>query len=137
MNLNLITLNTRGRVDFDEEVDMSTCKDDKILSFERVHVKGAILDNGTDEYEIDLEIKGRINLKSSINETPVPLELDIKYSDFINNLVEKYKNSSNSLDILPIIWENILLEIPIRAVNETDTFETTHGEGWEILEDDE
>ncbi len=137
MNLNLITLNTRGRLDFDDDVDMSTCSNDNIISFEKVHAKGSILDNGTDEYEINLEINGLINLKSSVNGSPVPLKLDIKYSDFINNLVEKYKNGSNSLDILPIIWENILLEIPIRAVNESDTFAKTKGEGWEILEDDE
>lgn len=137
MNLNLITLNTQGRLDFDDDVDMSSCHDERVISFEKVHAKGSIMDNGTDEYEINLEIQGLINVKSSINGSAVPLKLDIKYSDFINNLVEKYKNSSNSLDILPIIWENILLEIPIRTVNESDTFTKIKGEGWEILEDDE
>ncbi len=137
MNLNLITLNTQGRVDFDDEVDLCSCHDERVLSFESVHAKGSILDNGTDEYEINLQITGKMNLKSSINGEPVPRQLDIKYSDFINNLVENYKNSSNSLDILPIIWENILLEIPIRAVNESDTFAKTSGEGWEVLESDE
>jgi len=34
---------------------------------------------------------------------------------------------------LPIIWENILLEIPIRATNADDEFERVAGEGWEIL----
>lgn len=137
MNLNLITLNTKGRVDIDGTPDLSSCHDDRIISFEDVHVTGYILDNGTDEYEINLAIKGLMNLKSSINGSPVPHKLDIKYEDFIDNLPENYKNSSNSLDILPIIWENILLEIPIRAVNEDDTYTSSKGDGWEVLESDE
>ncbi len=133
MNLNLIELNTKGRVDFDEDVILDNFKDDRIISINNVHIKGYILDNGTNDYEINCNITGSITLKSAINNSPVPYELDIGYNDFIPNLGEKYKKSSNSLDILPIIWENILLEIPIRATNETDTFEATSGEGWEIL----
>jgi len=127
-------LNTKGRVDFDSTVTFDNFENTSIYSIEQVQVKGFILDNGTDDYEINLHITGTINLKSAINGSPVPYNLDIHYEDFINNLVEKYKNSSNSLDILPIIWENILLEIPMRAVNESDSFSEMKGEGWEILE---
>lgn len=134
MNLNLITLNTKGRLDFDIAPDMTDFKDDRILSLDEVHVKGTIIDNGTEEYELSLNITGHITLKSAINSGPVPYELDIKYDEFIEKFVEIYKNGSNSLDILPIIWENILLEIPIRATNEDDSFEVTAGDGWEILE---
>ncbi len=132
MNLNLIPLNTKGRLDFDEFVEIKE-KDDRIISIDEVHVEGTILDNGTDEYELNMTITGHITLKSSINGSPVPFDLNIKYDEFIENLVEKYKNSSNSLDILSIIWENILLEIPIRAVNKDDKFEVKSGNGWEIL----
>lgn len=134
MNLNLITLNTQGKLEFDINPDMSAYKDDRIISLDRIHVSGVIIDNGTEEYEVKFKIDGSITLKSSINNSPVPFNLDINYDDFITNLVENYKNGSNSLDILPIIWENILLEIPIRAVNEDDKYEKSAGEGWEILD---
>lgn len=134
MNLNLITLNTKGRLDFDETLDMSEYKTDEIISMDEVHVKGSIIDNGTDDYEVSIQITGHITLKSAVNGSPVPYNLDIKYDDFVTNLVEIYKKSSNSLDILPIIWENILLEIPIRATNENDQFVATAGDGWEVLE---
>ncbi len=137
MNLNLITLNTKGRLDFDIFPNMSEYKDERILGMENIHVVGTIIDNGTDDFEVSMNIKGRIILKSAINNEPVPYELDINYDDFIENFVEIYKNSSNSLDILPIIWENILLEIPIRATNDSDKFEKTSGKGWEILDSDE
>lgn len=137
MNLNLITLNTKGRVDFDGMPDLSSCKDDRIISVENIRAKGFIIDNGTEDYEVNIEITGLLYLKSAINESPVPYKIDVNYADFVNNLVENYKNSSNSLDILPIIWENILLEIPIRVVNDDDEFESVTGEGWEILDNDE
>ena len=132
MNISLIPLNTKGRVDIDINPDMSEYKNNLVNRLEGIHVIGYILDNGTDDYEIKLNITGKAIVKSAINLEDVVIDLDIKYEDFIKNLVEIYKKSANSLDILPIIWENILLEIPIRAVNSGDEYEKLSGDGWEI-----
>lgn len=134
MNINLITLNTKGRIDIDGVPDFRGYQNNDIKDFKNMRVTGYIKDNGTEEYEVNIEITGTLILKSSINGSDVPYDIDIKYDEFENNFVEKYKNSTNSLDILPIIWENILLEIPIRIANEKDAFSKTCGEGWEILE---
>ncbi len=132
MNLSLIPLYTKGRLDFEEDVDIDL-KDERILSIDKVHIAGTIIDNGSENYELKMTITGQLTLKSSINGSPVAFPLSIEYDEFIENLVEKYKNSANTLDILPIIWENILLEIPIRATNESDTYEVKSGNGWEVL----
>lgn len=133
MDLNLITLNTQGRLDFDFVPDMKDYKSPDILGLENLRVMGSIIDNGTDEYEITLHITGTGIYRSAINLGEVKQKIDIEYSDFIKNLPDIYKKSANTLDILPIIWENILLEIPIRAVNSSDTFAKTQGDGWEII----
>lgn len=133
MNISLIPLNTKGRIDFDFNADLSSYKSDDIESTKDIKVSGYILDNGTDDYEINLTITGKIMLKSAINLSLVTHEINIKYNDFIKNLVEKYKNGANSLDILPIVWENIVLEIPIRAENADDKLELTSGNGWEVI----
>lgn len=133
MDLNLITLNTQGRLDFDFVPDMKDYKSPDILGLENLRVMGSIIDNGTDEYEITLHITGTGIYRSAINLGEVKQKIDIDYSDFIKNLPDIYKKSANTLDILPIIWENILLEIPIRAVNSSDTFAKTQGDGWEII----
>lgn len=133
MDLSLITLNTKGRLDFDITPDMSEYHNDDIKRLESIRVQGCIIDNGTDEYEISLHITGVGIYKSAINLEDVRMKIDIEYSDFIKNLPDIYKKSANTLDILPIIWENILLEIPIRAVNSSDTFAKTQGDGWEII----
>lgn len=133
MNINLAILNTKKRVDFSGSPDLSKYYNEEIKDIKDLSVEGTIVDNDTNEYEINLHIKGTLILASSINGSDVPENIDVEYSDFIENLVENYKNGSNSLDILPIIWENILLEVPIRAVNENDSFEVDHGNGWEIV----
>jgi len=134
MDLNLITLNTTGYLDFDIKTDMNGYSDERILKVDEIEAKGRIVDNGTEDYELNMHITGQIFLKSAINSSPVPYNLDITYDEFIHDLVEIYKKSAISLDILPIIWENILLEIPIRATNEEDEFEIKRGKNWEILD---
>lgn len=133
MDLSLITLNTQGRIDFDFTPDMSEYKSADIKRLEDIRAVGSIIDNGTDEYEISMHITGYGIYRSAINLDDVKRKIDIEYSDFIKNLPDIYKKSANTLDILPIIWENILLEIPIRAVNSSDTFAKTQGDGWEII----
>lgn len=133
MNISLIPLNTKGRVDFDFIADLSQYTSEDIVRCEDIKVKGHILDNGTENYEINLHITGTAITKSAINLSEVPVPIDINYNEFIKNLVSIYKNSANSLDILPIIWENILLEIPIRATNSSDSYESMSGDGWEIM----
>lgn len=137
MNISLIPLNTKGRVDFKINPDMSGYQSDDIKEITNLEVEGYIIDNSTEDYEVNLHITGNLILKSAINGSDVDHYMDINYDEFITNFVEIYKNSTNTLDILPIIWENILLEIPIRAVNSEDKFEKECGDGWEItvLED--
>lgn len=137
MDINLITLNTKGRVDFEISPDLSEYYNEDVKDIQNLKVTGTIIDNSTLEYEIKLNITGTLVLRSAINGNDVFKNIDIKYDDFINNLVEIYKNSSNTLDILPIIWENILLEIPIRAVNSEDMFESVAGDGWEVVSEED
>ena len=137
MNISLIPLNTQGRVNFNIKPDMESYSSEEIKSLKNIDVEGYIIDNGTEDYEIHLHITGTAITRSAINGSDVVLPLDIIYDEFINNLVEIYKNSTNTLDILPIIWENILLEIPIRAVNSQDKFESTFGDGWEVVSNED
>ena len=47
------------------------------------------------------------------------------------------KNLENTIDILPIIWENILMEIPMRVVNEDIHDATLKGEGWSFVTEEQ
>ena len=131
MYVDLIRLNNDKKVEFDITPDLSAYKHDLLNDLENVRAKGVIIDN-QESYNIIMDITGVMHLKSSIDLSDIERKIDIHYDDFIENLAEEYKKNTNLLDISPIIWENILLEIPIRAAGDK-TFSTTSGDGWEIL----
>ena len=49
---------------------------------------------------------------------------------------EKQLFFQNSLDIFSIVWENIVLEVPLRVVNEDAEF-TKEGNGWSLVIENE
>ena len=42
----------------------------------------------------------------------------------------------NSLDIFAIVWENIILEVPLRVVKEDANF-ISEGNGWSLVEEND
>ena len=55
----------------------------------------------------------------------------------MENIEENSTNFQNSIDILPIIWENILMEIPMRVVSEDAEDITLSGDGWKFITGEE
>ena len=63
---------------------------------------------------------------------------DYKFSVDINEKVEENEeNYTNTLDIFPIIWENILMEIPMRVVSPGAEDIKMSGDGWKLVTDDD
>ena len=44
---------------------------------------------------------------------------------------------NNSIDLLPIIWQNILVEVPIRVVSPDIEEENIYGDGWKFITTEE
>lgn len=88
-------------------------------------------------YKMDLEIKGEMILPCSITLKDVTYPFDIKNEIKLSNddeLDEEYvRITQNSIDIIPIIWQNILLEIPLRVVSEDISDSITSGDGWKLI----
>ena len=58
--------------------------------------------------------------------------IDDKLENILKEL-EIDKKIENTIDILPIIWENILMEIPMRVVSPNAKPEKLKGEGWQFI----
>ena len=106
-----------------------------------VHVEGEITLNAIDEIYLSLEVSGVMIIPCAITLKPVEYPFNIVIEGDLSEIheesqenVEKYLNS---IDILPIIWENILMEIPMRVVS--DDIDTTKlsGDGWKFVTDEE
>ena len=57
----------------------------------------------------------------------------------MENMEENERNFQNTIDILPIIWENILMEIPMRVVSEEakNSDISLEGNGWKFVTEEE
>ena len=125
MNISLIKLfsNSVDKLDINEEINIpEEYYTYDIESISPVKLNGYLYLNEIDELSINLNVKCNLRLKSSINLDIIdyPIDIDITELDFDD---ENNNKITNSIDLLPIIWQNILLEIPIRVSNSSDTID--------------
>lgn len=113
----------------------------EIIKLDNVKITGDITKNSIDEYIINININGTMVLPCSITLKPTNYEFSTKIEGNLEELFEeigeKCENNQKSIDILPIIWENILMEIPIRLVNDEVKSLEIKGEGWELITENE
>ncbi len=140
MKFDIVRLNNNILKSIDVDVTYSFTKDElkgtDLLELNNVKVIGTIFKNSLGNIELDLNVKGIMVLPCAITLKPVNYPFDIKIDGELNELMKDFEenktNFQNTIDILPIIWENILLEIPMRVVS--DELESSdvplEGDGW-------
>lgn len=130
----LISLNKRINIDSDVNIPMDIMKSSSIRELNNVHFKGYIDRFDDDSYELEGTIEGTMIIPDDIT-----LE-DYAY-DFTSEVEEKIEESSinlqKTLDITDILWQNIAVEIPLKAVNEKNKNLTIEGNGWRLISEDE
>lgn len=106
-----------------------------IISMDEVSVVGEIY-KSDDDFELDLKVKGVMVLPCTVSLKPINYNFDIKiqdkYYESLEEIEKNIKKSNNTIDILPILWENILVEIPIR-ITDPDSETVTSGDGWRLV----
>ncbi len=99
-----------------------------IINLKEITVFGRIYKDFNNNINLELEAKGIMVLKDSrtleLIDYPYNVEIEEKLDE--NNEIKQ-----NILDIEPILWENVLLEVPIRIVNNENPI-NLKGEGWEL-----
>lgn len=93
------------------------------------------------EYNMDLFIKGTMILPCSVTlkdvNYPFEIKTEVKLSNNTENDEEYVKIIQNNIDIIPIIWQNIVLEIPLKVVSEDISDSIVSGDGWKLIREDE
>ena len=111
-----------------------------IRDISKVKVLGEITDEG-ESFDVSLNIKCDLTLICSISLKDVKYPVDINIDEIIGengeNLEEFDKIINNSIDLLPIIWQNILLEVPIKVVSPDVKEENIYGDGWKFITKEE
>lgn len=129
------TLKIDETINFKEEDIQNT----EIQRLENIKVKGTISRIETDIYHININITGNMVLlcARSLEEVDYPLDIhvDKNISEAAND-DEKQLILQNTLDIFAIVWENIVLEVPLRVIKEDADF-LKEGNGWSLKDERE
>ena len=139
MELNLASLSNGEVVTYDQDftIDPSLYQKIGILDLKQCYVTGSIFLNSASMLVFDLTIEGVMVLPDSVTADPIPYPFTSKISEEYDlndeNFLETYQKSQNILDIMKILWENIVLEVPMRFTTTKDAH--LSGDGWSLGED--
>ena len=102
-----------------------------------VKLNGSVKINIADEVILKANLSGTMILLDAIDsseiEYPFNIEIDENLTDNDEYNLEK---AQNTLDIMNILWQNIVLEVPMRVVKKENENVSLQGEGWELISDD-
>lgn len=135
MKIDLNYLNRFGKLEINSDfvIDESYYKNTDIRKLENLHVSGEISVDYEDDINFNLNISGRMILPCAVSLVDVPYDFDTNIEENIGKFEEIYKKNKNTLEISEILWENIVLEIPIRVVSKDIEPSNTSGDGWELI----
>ena len=135
MKIDLNYLNRFGKMNIDSDfvIDEDYYKNTDIRKLENLHVSGEVSVDYDDYINLNVKITGRMILPCAMTLNDVPYDFTSEVEDNIGKFEEIYKNNKNLLEISPILWENIVLEIPIRVVSKDIKPSNTSGDGWELI----
>ena len=138
IDLTPINYNQKKEIIIDEDIFFSKddLKETEIIDLKNVKVKGKIYKDSLEEIIIQLQITGTMIVPCSRTLKPTEYKFESEIEENIEENEEKTKKIKKTIDILPIIWENILMEIPIRIINPDAEEEIMKGDGWELITSD-
>ena len=137
MIIELFDLVSKGKkINIDNDVNISEelLSASTIRRLYNVHFNGYIDKLIDDTYELVGTLSGTMKIPDDIT-----LE-DFEYnftSEIEENIDETRINFQKSIDITEDLWQNILVEIPLKAVNEKNKNIKLEGDGWRLISEDE
>ncbi len=125
MKLSINELNIKKEVLIDEDFVFDIETSLGIKSIDKMHFTGKVYYNSSDEIMLTGNLFGDVILEDSVDLSDYLLKIDV-------NIEEIIENYENTLDINQVLWENIVLEVPIRATNKK--ISDISGNGWKVTD---
>ena len=121
-------INLDTDLEFSEEYTSNTLK-----GLKNVHVKGKIKNSSDDTIDLIGTLTGTMILEDAISLDDVDYNFSIELDE---NLDEFLENNQNTIDILEVLWQNIVLEVPLKYTIVED-LSKYQGDGWKVISEDE
>ena len=143
MNINMLDLITKKKdeIIINEDVIISDelLKETSIKRLENVIFDGKIERIMEDEYCLNGTLSGIMVLPDDITledvEYKFSTEIDENFTDNDEKSENILKIMQNTIDILPILWQNIIVEIPLKVTTHEDV--DLKGDGWRLISEEE
>ncbi len=138
MNINLSKIPETGLI-VDEKIELNKDLYEKteIEEIKNLSIKGSVRYDYEGILNLNLEAQGIFILPDALTLEPIDYPFTSQIDEKIENIEEYcgsfYEKSKNSLDISEILWENIVLEIPISVTNHKSEDLLLKGNGWELV----
>lgn len=131
---NLVVNNRTINIDSDIIIPNEYLENSGIRRLNNIHFKGNIKKLVDDTYSLEGVLSGTMILADDIT-----LE-DYEYnftSEIEENIEEISINLQKTLDITDILWQNILIEVPSKVVNDKNKNIKLEGNGWRLISEDD
>lgn len=134
IDLSLLHSNTVEEIQIDEILDFPSkyYENTDIKKLDNIHVSGTIKRITDTEDEITLDVSGSMTLLDSISLEEVEYPFSTKIEGNLSEFSQKFENT---LDIMELLWENIVLEIPLKFTKVMD-LSKFHGDGWSLVSEE-
>ena len=133
MEIDITSLNYNSVLNIDGDIVIPNeyLENTDIIDLKNTNFKGELVPNG-EYYTLTGIINGSMIIKDSISTEEITYDFN---SEIEEEIEENSKKSSNLLDITDILWQNIILEVPLKLTN-VSNFDEYHGDGWKLVSED-
>ena len=140
VDISLLLSNVVNEIKIDKDISFSDedIKSVGMLNLENVHIDGIITKTSIDTLSLDLNITGDMYLECAVTLKPVKYDFNIQIND--EKVLENeniLRKDENTLELKPFLWENIVVEIPLRVVSSDAYTKEYKGSGWQLISDED
>lgn len=137
MKIELSKIPTNGlNIDSNIILNKELYEQSEVIDIKELHISGIINYDYENNLVINLDVNGKFILEDAITLDSIEYPFSCTIEEKIENVAEYcgdfFEKSKNTLDISEILWENIVLEIPISATNANSDELMLKGDGWEL-----
>lgn len=103
-----------------------------MIELKNLHLDGKAYKNSAEITILQATISGVMVLEDSISLDPIDYSFSCEIEEELQEFGQKIENI---LDITEILWQNIMLEVPLK-ISHVEDFNEYQGDGWKLVSED-
>ena len=142
INLEKLINNYLEELKIEETINYSEddLKNTEIKRLSEIKIKGDIKSTTEELYFLNLKVTGMMVLPCSISLEEVEFPFNFYIEEVLTEKMTEEENYikiiDNSIDIKSLVWQNIVMEIPLKVVSPNIERKIMQGEGWKLIEEE-